>query len=289
MPLAPLAPLVKMSDGNAIPQIGLGTWPMKDVEVADVIVDAIELGYRHLDTAVNYGNEVGVGDGVRRSGISREEMFITTKVPGRDHGYDETRRSLEESLERMQLDYIDLYLIHWPNPNVDKYVETWRAFIDAQKDGKVRSIGVSNFTPAHLSRLVSETGVMPAVNQIQLYPAIPQHESRSFHEQHDIVTESWSPLGLGANVAFHGGDRRFLEHPVLVDLATKYERSTAQILLRWHVQQGLVPLPKSSNRQRLADNIDVFSFSIASEDMDLMSTIDNDDVNIANSDVHEEL
>ena len=201
-----MAPLQKLLDGNLIPQIGLGTWPMKDEEVASVINDAISMGYRLFDTAVNYGNERGVGEGLRSSGIPREDVFITTKVPGRHHGYDEAKRSLQESLDRMQLDYVDLYLIHWPNPLENKYIETWRALVDLQQEGKARSIGVSNFKPSHLDRIIEDSGVTPSVNQIQLYPAVTQVESRAYHEQHGIVTESWSPLGLER--AHIGADQR---------------------------------------------------------------------------------
>lgn len=284
-----LAPTTKLNDGNQLPQIGLGTWPMNDSEIALVIPRAVEAGYRLFDTAVNYGNEAGVGEGVRNSGVAREELFITTKVPGRHHGYDETKKSFEESLQRMQLDYLDLYLIHWPNPSQEKYVDTFRAFVDLQKEGKLRSVGVSNFKPAHLDRLRDEIGVLPAVNQIQLYPAVTRPEERKYNEQLGIAVESWSPLGLGANAKYYGGNTSFLEIPLFNELAEKYGKSNAQVVLRWHVQQGLIPLPKSSNPQRLAENIDVFSFSLDDADIERISALDDGRAEVADSDVHEEM
>lgn len=283
-----LAPTLKLNDGNEIPHLGLGTWPMQDGEVASVIPQAIEAGYRLIDTAVNYSNEVGVGNGIRNADVQREQLFITTKVPGRHHGYDSTKQSLEESLQRMQLDYLDLYLIHWPNPKEDKFIDTWRAFVDLQKEGKVRSIGVSNFKPRHLDRLREETGVLPAVNQIQLYPAVIQEDERAFNEQLGIVVESWSPLGLGANAKYYDGNESFLDIPLLMELAQKYGKTTGQIVLRWHVQLGLIPLPKSSNPQRLADNIDVFSFKLEDADMERISSLDDGSANVADSDEHQE-
>jgi 2,5-diketo-D-gluconate reductase A len=283
-----LAPTVKLNDGNEIPQFGLGTWPMKDDQIADVIPQAAEQGYRLIDTAVNYGNEVGVGRGIRAAGIPREELFVTTKVPGRHHGYDATKRSLEESLERMQLDYVDLYLIHWPNPKEDKYVATWRAFVDLQKEGKVRSIGVSNFKAAHLDRLRDETGVLPSVNQIQLYPSVSQIDASAYNEQLGIAVESWSPLGRGANAKYYGGDESYLDIPLLREVAAKYGKTTGQIVLRWHVQQGLIPLPKSSNVERLTANIAVFDFSLEDSDMQRISSLDDGRAEVANSDERQE-
>ena len=219
---------------------------------------------------------------------TEKSSSVTTKVPGRHHGYDETRRSLDESLARLQLDYIDLYLIHWPNPSVGKYIDTWRAFIDLQKEGKARSIGVSNFKPAHLDRLLEETGVLPAVNQIQLYPAVTRVDERAYNEQLGIAVESWSPLGLGANAKYYGGNTSFLDIPVLRQIAQKHGKTTAQVILRWHVQQGLVPLPKSANSERLAQNIDVFSFQLDEDDMRQVSALDDGSADVADSDTHEE-
>ena len=280
--------MIKLNDGNELPHIGLGTWPMKDAELAKVIPQAVELGYRLFDSAVNYENEVGVGEGVRNAGVSREELFVTTKVPGRDHGYDSTKRSLDESLQRMGLDYLDLYLIHWPNPREDKYVDTWRAFVDLQKEGKVRSIGVSNFKPAHLDRIVADTGVTPSINQIQLYPGVNQTDQLPYMEQHGIVVESWSPLSRGANEAFYGGNNTLLGSTLVTSIGEKYGKASGQVVLRWHVQQGLLPLPKSSNPQRLAENIDVFSFSLTDDEMAALSALDDGRAEIANSDEHQE-
>jgi 2,5-diketo-D-gluconate reductase A len=262
-----VAPAVKLNDGNALPHIGLGTWPMDDAELARVVPQAVEIGYRLFDSAVNYGNEKGLGDGVRASDVEREELLVTTKVPGRDHGYESTLRSLDESLQRMQLDYVDLYLIHWPNPHEDNYIDTWRAMVDLQKAGKAKSIGVSNFTAEHIDRLIDETGVTPAVNQIQLFPSMPREAERKYHEQQGIVTESWSPLGKGANAAVFGGSKAFLEAPVFTTLAHKYGVTPGQLVLRWHVQQGLVPLPKTANQHRLQQNFDVFGFELDEDDV----------------------
>jgi 2,5-diketo-D-gluconate reductase A len=281
-------PALKLSDGNSLPHIGLGTWPMNDDEVARIIPQAVEMGYRLFDTAVNYGNEVGVGQGLRNSSVAREDLFVTTKVPGRHHGYDTTKQSLEESLRRLATDYVDLYLIHWPNPQEDKYVDTWRAFVDLQKEGKVRSIGVSNFKPAHLERLANEVGVLPVVNQVQLYPAVTRVEDRKFANEHETVVESWSPLGRGANEAYYGGSASFLEHPIFTQIAEAHGKTTGQIILRWHVQLGLVPLPKTSNAERLAQNIDVFSFSLTDDEMALISAIDDGRAKVADSDTHQE-
>jgi 2,5-diketo-D-gluconate reductase A len=283
-----LPPLVKLNDGNQLPQLGLGTWPMKDDEVAAVVPQAVEAGYRLFDSAVNYGNEVGLGAGVRNAGVPREELFVTTKVPGRHHGYDETKKSLEESLQRMQLEYVDLYLIHWPNPKEGKYVDTWRAFVDLQKEGKVRSIGVSNFKLHHLERLRDEVGVLPSVNQIQLYPSVSQTEARKHNEQLGIVVESWSPLGRGANAKYYGGSASYLENPVFVELAEKYGKTAGQVVLRWHVQQGLLPLPKSSDPKRLRDNIDVFGFELEDADLQRISALDDGQAEVADSDEHQE-
>lgn len=283
-----IAPTVKLNDGNQLPHIGLGTWPMRDDELASVIPRAVEAGYRLFDSAVNYGNETGLGHGIRAAGIQRQELLVTTKVPGRDHGYESTKRSLGESLQRMNLEYVDLYLIHWPNPSDGKYVDTWRAMVDLQRDGKARSIGVSNFTPAHIDRLIDETGVTPSVNQIQIFPSIDRAEQRKYHEQHGIVTESWSPLGRGANAKYYNGSDTLTELPLFQTLASKYGVTSGQLILRWHVQQGLVPLPKSSNMERLAQNIDVFGFEIDEDDMMAIAAVQSDGSNAANSDDHHE-
>ncbi|MBT8160467.1 MULTISPECIES: aldo/keto reductase [Arthrobacter] len=259
------APLIKLNDGHAIPQIGLGTWPLDDAEVATAVASAVELGYRHVDTAVRYGNEAGVGQGVRDSGIAREDIFITTKLDGPFQGRDRAVGGLDDSLERLGLDYVDLLLIHWPLPQRDEYVSTWKTFERLQAAGKVRSIGVSNFKPSHLERLMEETSIVPALNQIQVSPSITRIDSRAFHDSHGIATESYSPLGAG---------RDLLNAPILGRIAKKHGKTAGQVVLRWHVQQGLVAIPKSANPQRMKENLDVFTFQLDDEDLSAIATLD---------------
>jgi 2,5-diketo-D-gluconate reductase A len=261
-----MIPSLPLNNGTSIPLIGLGTSPLNDAQVAPVIVTAIEAGYRHIDTAVRYGNERGVGAGIRDSGIAREELFVTTKLDGEFQGDDRAIAGLDGSLERLGLDYVDLLLIHWPNPQQDRYVDAWRGMAKLLDEGLVRAIGTSNFKPAHLQRLLDETGVVPDVNQIQLSPLVTRGEARAFDEQHGIVTESWSPLG--------GGQTDVLKEPLVAELARKYERTTGQLVLRWHVQLGLVPIPKSSNPERLRQNLDVFSFTLDEADVAALSALD---------------
>ncbi len=260
-------PAVPLNTGAEIPQLGLGTWPMNDAEVADAVVAAAELGYRHIDTATRYGNEAGVAEGIRRTGIAREEFFVTTKLDGKFQGEDRAIGGLQAALERMRFEYVDLLLIHWPLPARDEYVSTWRTFERLHADGLARAIGVSNFKIPHLERLLAETDVVPAVNQVQLDPRTPRAEQREFHDRHGIVTESWSPLGGGSGV------QSFLAHPLLAGLAGRHGRTPAQIVLRWHVQQGIVAIPKSSNRQRMADNLAVFEFELTDEDLSRLATL----------------
>ncbi|MFF9324744.1 aldo/keto reductase [Streptomyces sp. NPDC014776] len=251
-------PTYTLNDGMVIPALGLGTWPMDDALAEQAVRGALALGYRLVDTAANYGNETGVGRGLAGSGVPREEVVVTTKLPGRHHGYEETLASFEESRRRLGVEYVDLYLIHWPNPRVDKYVDSWRAMIKLREDGLVRSIGVSNFTPEHIRRLEKETGVLPSVNQIELHPLFPQPELRRFHADRGIVTESWSPLGRGSHL---------LDDPRIADLARKYGVSPGQVVLRWHVQLGALPVPKSADHERQRDNLDVFGFELDAEEM----------------------
>ena len=258
-------PSFPVGDGVSIPQIGLGTWPLDDAEVEQAVVAAAGIGYRHIDTAVKYGNETGVGRGLARSGVPREEWFVTTKLDGVYQGEDRAVSGLDDSLQRLGLDYVDLLLIHWPLPQRDQFVSTWETFIRLREAGKARAIGVSNFKPAHIDRLIAETGVVPAVNQIQLSPAIPRHEQRAYDAEHGIVTESWSPIG---------GTGDLLAEPVLGRLADKHGRTPGQIVLRWHVQNGLVAIPKSRNPERMAENIAVFDFELDSDDLDALGTLD---------------
>ncbi len=250
-------PLIPLNDGRAIPQIGLGVYKIGDAEAARAVGTALEAGYRHIDTATLYANERGVGEGIRASGIPREQVFVTTKVWNDDHGYDETLEAFDRSLELLGTDYIDLYLVHWPIPSRDRYVDTYRALERLQQEGRARSIGVSNFAIEHLERLGAETGVVPAVNQVELHPRLPQEELRAFDSARGIVTEAWSPLARG----------RLLEEPLLARLAARHGVSPAQIVLRWHVQNGVVVIPKSVTPERIRANIDVFGFELDAEDL----------------------
>jgi 2,5-diketo-D-gluconate reductase A len=255
----PLSPTVQLNDGRSIPQIGLGTWPLRGEDAAVAVASALELGYRHVDTAVRYGNEDGVGEGIRRAGIPREELFITTKVDGEFQGDDKAIAGLAGSLDRLGLDHVDLLLLHWPLPQRGLFTSTLRTFQRLQEEGRVRSIGVSNFKPAHLETLRDATGIVPAVNQIQIDPTIQRQEQRRYDEEHGIVTESWSPLG--------GPGAALLEDPTITSIATARERTPGQVVLRWHVQQGLVALPKSATPSRQAENLAVFDFELPDEDM----------------------
>jgi 2,5-diketo-D-gluconate reductase A len=251
-------PSLPLNNGTSIPQIGLGTWPLNDKDVERTIVTATELGYRHVDTAAKYGNEAGVGAGVRASGIPREEFFVTTKLDGTFQGDDRAVAGLDGSLKRLGLDYVDLLLIHWPLPARDQYVSTWKTFERLLAAGKARAIGVSNFKPAHLERLRAEADVVPAVNQIQLNPRVPRTEHREYDATHGIGTESWSPLGAGNDL---------LASPVLARIGAQYGKTSGQVVLRWHVEHGLVAIPKSATPARLAENLDVFDFALSPVDV----------------------
>ncbi len=259
------APTLLLNDGNSIPQIGLGTWPLSDDEVAPVVIAAIEAGYRHIDTAYKYGNETGVGQGIRASDIRREDLFITTKLDGTYQGNDRAIAGLEGCLRRLGLDYVDLLLIHWPLPQRDEYVSTWKTFEKLQEAGKTRSIGVSNFKPAHLERLLAETTVRPAVNQIQLNPRITRPEHRAYNSAQGIVTVSWGPLGPGTDL---------LADPMLAAIGSKYGKTPGQVVLRWHIELGLVAIPKSANRERIAQNIDIFDFALTADEVASISALD---------------
>ncbi|ERK69751.1 aldo/keto reductase [Leifsonia aquatica] len=259
-------PSLALNSGGSIPQLGLGTWPLDDAEVEKAIVAAAELGYRHVDTAVKYGNEIGVGRGVAASGVAREDWFVTTKLDGEYQGQDRAVAGLDASLERLGLDYVDLLLIHWPLPARGEFVSTWETFIRLREAGKARAIGVSNFKPAHLDTLIAATGVVPGVNQIQLSPAITRREQRAYDTEHGILTESWSPLG--------GGSGDLLSSRVLARVAEKHDRTPGQIVLRWHIQNGLVVIPKSANPQRMADNLAAFGFELDADDLAAIATLD---------------
>jgi diketogulonate reductase-like aldo/keto reductase len=257
-------PLIELRDGARIPQLGFGVFLVPPAETERAVAMALEAGYRHIDTAAQYANEPGVGRAIRASGIPRSELFVTTKCPNPDHGYEQATASCHQSLERLDLGPIDLYLIHWPVPSRDLYVETWRAFIDLQAEGLVRSIGVSNFHAAHLERIVGETGVTPVVNQIELHPRLAQHELRRLHAQLGIVTEAWSPLARGA----------LLEDPAVTAIASAHGRTPAQVLIRWHLQIGNVVIPKSVTRERIEENFDVFDFELSAEQVAELEGLD---------------
>jgi len=252
-------PSLALNSGGSIPQLGLGTWPLDDTDVEKAVIAAAELGYRHVDTAVKYGNEIGVGRGVAASGVPREDWFVTTKLDGEYQGQDRAVAGLDASLDRLGLEYVDLLLIHWPLPARGEFVSTWETFIRLREAGKARAIGVSNFKPAHIDALIAATGVVPAVNQIQLSPAITRREQRAYDTEHGILTESWSPLG--------GGSGDLLSSRVLARVAEKHDRTPAQTVLRWHLQNGLVVIPKSANPQRMADNLGAFGFELDADDL----------------------
>jgi 2,5-diketo-D-gluconate reductase A len=272
------APTIILANGVEIPALGLGTSPMNDSETERATIAAIEAGYRLFDTAENYRNEGGVGRGIRASGIDRAEVFITTKFNAQWHGIHEVETAWSKSANLLQVDYIDLLLIHWPNPKQDRYVDAWKGMIKLLEAGKVRSIGVSNFKPAHIDRLIAERGVTPHLNQIQLNPNAVRSEERAYHAAHGIVTESWSPLGSGRGV----GD--LLKAPSITSAAKAHAKTPGQVVLRWHVQQGLLPVPKSSNPQRLAQNLSVFDFELSDAEMRAITALDRGGAGVMDSD-----
>lgn len=258
-------PSLTLNSGTAIPQLGLGTWPLDDVEAADAVAAAAEVGYRHFDTATKYGNEAGVAEGMRRTGIARDELFVTTKLDGEFQGDDRAAGGLEAALDRMKLDYVDLLLIHWPLPRRGQFVSTWQTFEKLHADGRARAIGVSNFTAAHLDVLAAETSTVPAVNQIQLSPFVPRDAQRAYGDEHGIRTSSWSPLG--------GSGAQVTEAPVVIALAEAHGRTPAQIVLRWHVQNGLIVIPKTSNPVRMAENAAMFDFELSDADLQALANL----------------
>ncbi|KQL52886.1 2,5-diketo-D-gluconic acid reductase [Heyndrickxia shackletonii] len=261
-------PEITLHDGLRIPAIGFGTYSLKGNEGANAIKSAIDLGYRLIDTAYNYENEGAVGEAIRRSTVPRKDLLITSKLPGRYHTYDKAVVTIQESLYRANLDYYDLYLIHWPNPQQDHYVEAWQALIDAKKWGLIRSIGVCNFLPEHLERLKKETGVLPSINQIELHPFFNQEEQRKWHEENDIATESWSPLARANEV---------LKNDTLQKIAEHHNKSISQIILRWHYQLGAIAIPKSASPVRQLENISIFDFALDAAEMAEISGITRPD------------
>lgn len=253
-----------MNDGHRIPQLGFGVFEVPPGDTVDTVLQALKVGYRSIDTAAMYHNEGEVAEAIARSGIPRDELFVTTKVWNGDHGREQTHRAFEQSLSRLGGDYVDLYLIHWPVPSQDRYVETWEAMVELRDEGRIRSIGVSNFQIDHLQRISEETGVVPALNQIELHPRLQQPELRSYHQQHQILTEAWSPLGRGAA----------LEEQAIRDIASAHDRTPAQVILRWHIQLGNVVIPRSVNPARIEENFKLFDFELGDEQMEAIGELD---------------
>ncbi|QBI54071.1 aldo/keto reductase [Streptomonospora litoralis] len=259
-------PEVTLNNGVRIPQLGFGVWQVGSDEVTDAVSTALETGYRSIDTAAAYGNEEGVGEALQRSGIARDELFVTSKLWNSDHGFDNTLRAFDATLERLNLEHLDLYLIHWPMPAHDTSVSSWKAMERLYAEGRVRAIGVSNFHAEHVRRLLDEGGLVPTVNQIELHPRLTQQEMRSFNKEHDIATEAWSPLGQG----------QLLQDSTLAKIAEAYGKTTAQVILRWHLQIGNIAIPKSVTPERIRSNFDVFDFELSSGDLDAISGLNED-------------
>jgi diketogulonate reductase-like aldo/keto reductase len=263
-PTETAVPNIELLGDVEIPQLGFGVFQVPPEDTAEVTTRAFEAGYRHIDTAAAYQNEAEVGQAFRASGLDRNDVFITTKCFNDDHGYENAKQAFKKSLDRLELDFVDLYLIHWPVPSQDRYVETWQAFIDLQQEGVVRSIGVSNFQPDHLRRIVDETGVTPAVNQIELHPRFQQPGLRREHADRGIVTEAWSPLAQG----------QVLDDPVLEEIASEHDKSSGQVVLRWHIQLGNVVFPKSATPERIEENFDIFDFHLTGDEMEAIEGLD---------------
>ena len=261
-------PNIKLNNGVNIPQLGLGVLKMAEgEEVESSVLKALNAGYRSIDTAAGYGNEAGVGRGIMASGLTREEVFITTKLANRDQGYDAALKAFDVSLDLLGLDYLDLYLIHWPQPMYDQYIETWKAFERLYEEKRVRAIGVSNFEPEHLERLFLETGITPAVNQIEFHPYLTQDALQDFCKKHGIAVEAWSPLMQGGEV---------LRNDLILELAEKYDKSPAQIVLRWDIEKGVIVIPKSVHEERIRENMDIFDFSLESGEVDDIDDLNED-------------
>ena len=272
------APLITMNDGHQIPAVGLGTYQIRGGEGLDQILTAIQDGYRLLDTSTNYDSEGIVGEAIRRSGIPRSEFFVTTKLPGKYHHYEDALTMIQESLFRMGLDYFDLYLIHWPLPKRGLYVEAWKAMVTAQKLGLIRSIGVSNFEPEHLDKIIDETGVTPAINQIEIHPYWVQERMVKANQERGILTEAWSPLGRGSDA---------LKEAVITELAEKYGKTSAQVILRWHAQRGIIPIPKSRNIQHQRENLAIFDFELTQTEIERINLLEKADGRIEGQDPNE--
>jgi 2,5-diketo-D-gluconate reductase A len=263
-------PHITLSNGVAMPQLGLGVYQVKEgEEVEQAVTAAIDAGYRLIDTAALYGNEVGVGNAIKKSSVPRKELFITTKLWNNDQGYNQTLAAFDASLEKLGLDYIDLYLIHWPSPQRGLYVESWKAFEELYAQGRVKAIGVCNFHPEHLDILLKQASVVPMVNQVELHPYLQQHEIVAYNKAHTIHTESWSPIG--------GGGGSLLDDPTFKTIGDSYGKSPAQVVIRWHIQHGYIVIPKSSNPTRIAENVDVFDFELSDKDMNTIDGLNKDE------------
>ncbi len=259
----PAAPTLALNNGVAIPQLGLGLWQMANADMPKVVGAALDAGYRLFDTAAIYGNEASFGQALKHAGVPRDEIFVTTKLWNDQHGYERALRAFDESRRKLGLDYVDLYLIHWPQPAKDKYVETWQALEKIYRDGRTRAIGVSNFEPAQLERLLASGSIVPSVNQIELHPKLQQAALCAFDRAHGIMTESWSPLARGD-----------LGDPVIAAIAGKHARTPAQVVLRWHIERGLIAIPKSSKPARIRENIGIFDFALDADDMAKVAELD---------------
>ncbi len=257
-------PSIKLHDGKSIPQLGFGVWQVDLNITAQVVSDGIKAGYRSIDTAEGYNNEEGVGEAIKSAGVPREELFITSKLRNGGHKRDMALKSFDDSMENLGLEQIDLFLIHWPVPSQDKYVEAWKVLVELKQQGRIASIGVSNFNQDHLERIIGETGETPVVNQIELHPRFQQRDKREYHKQHNIVIESWSPLGSG----------RMLDDANVGAIAKKHGKSIAQVIIRWHLQEGLIVIPKSIRAERMAENIDVLDFELDAEDLKAINGLD---------------
>ena len=273
-------PTVTLNDGSSFPELGLGTYRLSGEEGTDAIVSAIGTGYRLLDSAVNYKNEEEVGEAVRRSGLDRDELLVLTKIPGREQGYDEAFASVRRSLDRLGLDRVDVQLIHWPNPSVDKYLDTWRAMIELREQGLIRTIGVSNFTEAMLTRIIDATGVVPAVNEVELHPYFPQGALRAFHAENGIRTVSWSPLARRTEL---------LSEPIVAEVAAAHGVSPTRAVLRWHIELGSTPIPKSASPERQRENADLFGFSLSADEVAALSALERGRIWDGDPDHHEEM
>lgn len=258
-------PQIKLNDGKLIPQLGFGLWQVKDSEAESAVLEAFKVGYRSIDGAAIYQNESALGRAIKNSHLKRSDLFITTKLWNESQGYDSTMRAFEQSLKKLDLEYVDLYLIHWPSPHRGLFAETWKALIQLRKEGRAKSIGVSNFTVDNLKKIIAETGEVPSVNQIELHPNFQQLELRKFHSEHGIATESWSPLGQG----------KILQDATLTAIAQKHSKTVAQVIIRWHLQSGLIVIPKSVTPSRIKENFEVFGFELDKSDMEKIAQLDS--------------